>query len=102
MRATIRALVALTAVLALVVAFVDAFRIPATQRSSFGSAAAARRREFQLQRPLTARFAAPPPDGGYEGAVVPSQPEAAALEEEGGADKRGLGDLFNLWKRRLW
>ena len=76
-------------------------------------------------RLLPACFAVPPPDGGYEGAAVQQeeegrqqqQPSAASEEEGEGAvlmsrpqgsaaalegDKQALGDLFQLWKRRLW
>lgn len=96
------------------------FRLPVARPTSIGasrsSSPIARKQTWGIApRGGVRRFAAPPPDGGFEGAVQPQrEPEedqlvsssassgAAALEEEGTQLRRGLGDLFQLWKRRLW
>jgi hypothetical protein len=124
MRRAFLALLAATAAAVAVDAF--AFRLPqapvprSSRASPPGAEAGSRRPQDQHQQQrrliLTARrFAAPPPDGGYEGAAVQAQQEqeeeqivsqssssTAALEEGEGNKRRDLGDLFQLWKRRLW
>lgn len=125
-----RAFLAMVAAAAAPLALVDGFQfrppIAAAPGRSISSPIATSKQQpwapdpqRQTRPSLAVRFAAPPPDGGFEGAVQQPEPEEEAqapAEGEGGVlmssaasgaaaleeSKRSLGDLFQLWKRRLW